>query len=74
MSLFFPFIAILSVRHPTGSNGRSAEKGFFFAYEKMIPQMSLYLPLTAVSYKRLVTGSGKRKSTFWHNRQFASAL
>ena len=26
MSLFFPFIAISSVRHPTGSNGRSAKK------------------------------------------------
>ena len=33
----------------------------------MISQMSLYLPLTAISYKRLVTGFGKKKSTFWHN-------
>ena len=35
MSLFFPFIAISSVRHPTGSNGRSAKKkGLFFALWK----------------------------------------
>ena len=40
----------------------------------MISQMSLYLPLTAISYKRLVTGFGKKKSTVWHNIQFAHAL
>ena len=40
----------------------------------MISQLSLCLPFAAVSYKRLVTGSGKKKSTFWHNRQFAYVL
>ena len=34
MSLFFPFIAILSVSHPTGSNSRSAKKWLFFALWK----------------------------------------
>ena len=43
MSLFFPFIAILSVRQPTGSNSRSAEKGFFFALLKNgITDVSLF--------------------------------
>ena len=65
MSLFFPFIAISSVRHPTGSNGRPAKKKDCFSpYEKMISQLSLCLPLAAVSYKRLVTGSGKRNQLF----------
>ena len=32
--------------------------------EKMISQMSLYLPFTAISYKRLVTGSGKKNQLF----------
>ena len=50
--------------HPTGSNGRSAEKGFFSPCEKMVSQMSLYLPLTAISYKMLVTGSGKKNQLF----------
>ena len=75
MSLCFIFISISSVRHPTGSNGRPAKKKDCFSpCEKMISQLSLYLPFAAVSYKRLVTGSGKKKSTFWHNRQFAYAL
>ena len=43
------------------------KKDCFSLCEKMISQMSLYLPLTAISYKRLVTGFGKKKSTFWHN-------
>ena len=34
MPLFFPFIAILSVSHPTGSNSRSAKKWLFFALWK----------------------------------------
>ena len=35
MSLFFIFIAISSVRHPTGSNGRPAKKkGLFFTLWK----------------------------------------
>ena len=43
MSLFFPFIAILSVRQPTGSNSRSAKKGFFFALlENGITDVSLF--------------------------------
>ena len=50
------------------------KKDCFSPCKKMISQMSLYLPLTAISYKRLVTGSGKKKSTFWQNRQFAYAL
>ena len=50
------------------------KKDSFSTCEKMVSQMSLYLPLTAISYKRLVTGSGKKKSTLWHNRQFAYAL
>ena len=62
MSLFFPFIAISSVRHPTGSNGRPAKKKDCFSpCEKMISQLSLCLPLAAVSYKRLVTASGKKE-------------
>ena len=55
MSLFFLFIAISSVSHPTGSNGRYA-KYAFSPCEEMISQLSLCLPLTAISYKRLVTG------------------
>ena len=50
------------------------KKNCFSLCEKTISQMSLYLPFTAISYKRLVTGSGKKKSTFWQNRQFAYAL
>ena len=50
------------------------KKESFSTCEKMVSQMSLYLSLTAISYKRLVTGSGKKKSTLWHNRQFAYAL
>ena len=43
MSLFFPFIAILSVSHPTGSNGRSAKKGLFFAlWKNDITDVSLF--------------------------------
>ena len=50
------------MRNPTGSNGRSAKKiGLFFALWKMISQLSLCLPLAAVSYKRLVTTSGKKE-------------
>ena len=58
MSLFFLFIAISSVSHPTGSNGRYAKKKriIFSPCEEMISQLSLCLPLTAISYKRLVTG------------------
>ena len=62
MSLFFLCITISSVKHPTGSNGRSAKKRDCFSpYEKMISQLSLCLPLAAVSYKRLVTTSGKKE-------------
>ena len=40
---FFPFIAILSVSHPTGSNGRSAKKGLFFAlWKNDITDVSLF--------------------------------
>ena len=43
MSLLFPFIAISSVSHPTGSNGRSAEKGFYFAlWKNGIMDVSLF--------------------------------
>ena len=43
MSLFFPFIAILSVSHPTGSDGRSAKKGLFFAlWKNDITDVSLF--------------------------------
>ena len=39
----FPFIAILSVSHSTGSNGRSAKKGLFFALWKYdITDISLF--------------------------------
>ena len=42
MSLFFLFIAISSVRHPTGSNGQSVKKKDCFSpCEKMISQLSL---------------------------------
>ena len=40
------------------------KKDCFSLYEKTISQMSLYLPLTAISYKRLVRGSGKKNQLF----------
>ena len=36
------------------------KKDCFSLCEKTISQISLYLPLTAISYKMLVTGSGKK--------------
>ena len=40
------------------------KKNCFSLCEKTISQMSLYLPFTAISYKRLVTGSGKKNQLF----------
>ena len=40
------------------------KKDSFSPCEKMVSQMSLYLPLTAISYKMLVTGSGKKNQLF----------
>ena len=45
----FPFIAILSVSHPQVPTVDQLERDSFRLAKKMISQMSLYLPLTAIS-------------------------
>ena len=67
MSLFFPFIAISSVRHPTGSNGRPA------LWKNDITVVSLFASCCCF-IQEASHRFRKKKSTFWHNRQFAYAL
>ena len=75
MSLFFLFIAISSVSHPTHSNGRSAKKKdcFFALWKNDITVVSLF-----ASYCYFIQEARhrfrKKKSTLWHNIKFAYVL
>ena len=61
MSLFFLLLLFNPWATPQVPTVDQLKKDSFSSYEKIVLQMSLSLPLTAISYKRLVTGSGKKE-------------
>ena len=74
MSLFFPFTAISSVSHPACSNGRSAEKRLFSAPYKWYHSCLSVCLLLLFHTRGSSQVPDEKKSTLWHNKQFAYVL